>query len=254
MSASGDLTVVIQAGGESRRMGRSKATVPFLGEPLLMRGVRRLLPIADELVVTTNEPDALGFLDDFIDRGSVHLATDVCDERGALRGILTALSAATLPYVSLVACDMLFPSTALIEEELAALEDSAYEDSAYEDSAYEDSAYEDSAYDTSAYVRPAPSAASASDPAPVLSAAADIAVPCTEHGYEPFHAVYRRDTCLPVVERAVARGEVKAGSFFDEMRLITFDTARVADIDPSGRTFVNVNTPDELAAWEHELS
>ena len=247
MSASGDLTVVIQAGGESRRMGRSKATVPFLGEPLLMRGVRRLLPIADELVVTTNEPDALGFLDDFIDRGSVHLATDVCDERGALRGILTALSAATLPYVSLVACDMLFPSTALISAEHAALEDSAYEDSAYEDSAY----------DASAYAAPAPSAAadSSADAVPSAdSAAADIAVPCTEHGYEPFHAVYRRDTCLPVVERAVARGEVKAGSFFDEMRLITFDTARVADIDPSGRTFVNVNTPDELAAWERELS
>ena len=219
MSASGDLTVVIQAGGESRRMGRSKATVPFLGEPLLMRGVRRLLPIADELVVTTNEPDALGFLDDFIDRGSVHLATDVCDERGALRGILTALSAATLPYVSLVACDMLFPSTALISAEHAAL------------------------------AAPSADAVPSADPA-----AADIAVPCTEHGYEPFHAVYRRDTCLPVVERAVERGEVKAGSFFDEMRLITFDTARVADIDPSGRTFVNVNTPDELAAWEHELS
>lgn len=225
MSASGDLTVVIQAGGESRRMGRSKATVPFLGEPLLMRGVRRLLPIADELVVTTNEPDALGFLDDFIDRGSVHLATDVCDERGALRGILTALSAATLPYVSLVACDMLFPSTALISAEHAVL------------------AAPSAAADSSADAVPS------ADPA-----AADIAVPCTEHGYEPFHAVYRRDTCLPVVERAVERGEVKAGSFFDEMRLITFDTARVADIDPSGRTFVNVNTPDELAAWEHELS
>ena len=215
MSASGDLTVVIQAGGESRRMGTSKATVPFMGEPLLLRGVRRLLPIADELVVTTNEPDALGFLDDFIDRGSLRLATDVCGERGALRGILTALSSATRPYVSLVACDMLFPSTALISAEHAAL------------------------------------AASSTD---AVSVPADIAVPCTSHGYEPFHAVYRRDTCLPVVKRAVDGGEAKADSFFGEMLLITFDADRVAAIEPAGRCFVNANTPDELAHWESVLS
>ena len=31
------VTVVIQAGGESRRMGQSKATVPFAGRPLICR-------------------------------------------------------------------------------------------------------------------------------------------------------------------------------------------------------------------------
>ena len=54
MSKSGNLTIVLQAGGESRRMGRSKATVPFLGEPLIWRGINRLLPLADEFIITTN--------------------------------------------------------------------------------------------------------------------------------------------------------------------------------------------------------
>ena len=36
------VTVVIQAGGESRRMGQSKATVPFAGRPLICRLVERL--------------------------------------------------------------------------------------------------------------------------------------------------------------------------------------------------------------------
>ena len=41
------LTVAIQAGGESKRMGRSKATVPFCGRPLICRLVERVDPIAD---------------------------------------------------------------------------------------------------------------------------------------------------------------------------------------------------------------
>ena len=48
------ITVVIQAGGESRRMGQSKALVPFAGRPLICRMVERLSPVADELIITTN--------------------------------------------------------------------------------------------------------------------------------------------------------------------------------------------------------
>ena len=56
------VSLVIQAGGESRRMGRSKATVPFCGRPLICRLVERLAPVADELIITTNEPENLAFL------------------------------------------------------------------------------------------------------------------------------------------------------------------------------------------------
>ncbi len=57
------LTVIIQAGGESRRMGQEKALVPFLGRPLISRVIDRLAPIADEMVITTNHPEAFGFLE-----------------------------------------------------------------------------------------------------------------------------------------------------------------------------------------------
>lgn len=121
MSKSGNLTIVIQAGGESRRMGRSKATVPFLGEPLLLRGVNRLLPLADEFIITTNEPENLGFLDDWVDNGRIRLVRDLSDTRGALHGVHTALEAATHPFVAMVACDMIFPSRSLISAEFTAL-------------------------------------------------------------------------------------------------------------------------------------
>ncbi|MFL7867205.1 MAG: molybdenum cofactor guanylyltransferase, partial [Anaerolineales bacterium] len=56
------LTICVQAGGESRRMGRDKALMPFLGRPLIQRVVDRLSPIADEIIVTTNNPDDYRFL------------------------------------------------------------------------------------------------------------------------------------------------------------------------------------------------
>ena len=102
------LTVVIQAGGESRRMGRSKATVPFAGRPLICRMVERLASVADELVITTNEPENLEFLHDAYPELGIRLVRDVLDYRGALPGLYTALEAATNPYVGVVACDMIF--------------------------------------------------------------------------------------------------------------------------------------------------
>lgn len=207
MSKSGNLTIVIQAGGESRRMGRSKATVPFLGEPLLLRGVHRLLPLADEFLVTTNEPENLHFLDDLIDLGKVRLVTDAYEQRGALRGVYTALEAASKDYVAMVACDMVFPSRNLLASELASL----------------------------------------------MESGADVAVPKTQFGYEPFHAVYRRSTCLPVVKNAVDDGAIKATSWFDQVRVVPFTSEMVAKAEPRGGCFINVNTPEELAHVERKI-
>ena len=115
------LTVVIQAGGASSRMGRSKALVEFLGEPLVVRGVRRFKPIAEEVVVTTNEPDAVGALLEAHGLSGVRLTRDLYAERGALKGIHTALDAVRTEYAALVAVDMVDASPALIAAEYAEL-------------------------------------------------------------------------------------------------------------------------------------
>jgi molybdopterin-guanine dinucleotide biosynthesis protein A len=102
------LSIAIQAGGQSRRMGRDKALMPFLGRPLIQRVVDRLSPIADEVLVTTNSPDNYRFLD-------LPLFPDLRPDRGALGGLYTALSSATCASVAVVACDMPFASASLIE-------------------------------------------------------------------------------------------------------------------------------------------
>jgi len=102
------LSIVIQAGGESRRMGQDKALMPYLGRPLIQRVVDRLSPIADELIVTTNNPDDYRFL-------NLRLFPDIKPDRGALGGLYTALYSAKHPTVAVVACDMPFASTSLLE-------------------------------------------------------------------------------------------------------------------------------------------
>jgi molybdopterin-guanine dinucleotide biosynthesis protein A len=111
------LTLAIQAGGESRRMGSDKALLPFLGQPLILRLLKRLAGIADEVLVTSNTPENYHFLD-------LTLIPDLLPGCGALGGLYTALSAAAYPYVAVVACDMPFASPELFMVELALLRES----------------------------------------------------------------------------------------------------------------------------------
>ena len=203
------VSVVIQAGGESRRMGRSKATVPFAGRPLICRLVERLSPVADELLITTNEPGNLGFLSSEFPRLHIKLVRDAFEYRGALPGLYTALQAASNPFVAIVACDMVFASPALIVAEAGEMKKSD----------------------------------------------ADVVVPVNQHGYEPFHAMYRRSGCLPAVRRALDKGEKRAQSFFDDesVSVFEFSQSRVLEVEPRGRCFVNANTPEELRALEQSF-
>ena len=102
------LTVVIQAGGQSSRMGEDKALKSFLGRPLIQRVIDRLTPIADELIVTTNRPAEYAFL-------NLRLVPDLKPGRGALGGLYTAIASAAHPFVAVVACDMPFASPIFFE-------------------------------------------------------------------------------------------------------------------------------------------
>lgn len=115
------LTVAVQAGGESRRMGRSKATVPFMGRPLIERLVDRVAPLADEILITTNEPENLGFLSRNPNHEKVRLVRDIRSVRGSLSGMLTAFDAASNEFVAACACDMMFVSPELFLAEFMLL-------------------------------------------------------------------------------------------------------------------------------------
>jgi molybdopterin-guanine dinucleotide biosynthesis protein A len=77
-------TLAVQAGGQSSRMGEDKALKPFLGRPLIQRVIERLALMADEVLVTTNRPEAFAFL-------NLPLFPDLKPGR-ALGGLYTALA------------------------------------------------------------------------------------------------------------------------------------------------------------------
>ena len=101
------LSVAVQAGGQSSRMGENKALKPFLGRPLIERVVRRVNSVADEMLITTNQSGAFDFL-------GIRQESDVRPGLGPLGGLYTALAAARLPTVAVVACDMPFANAPLL--------------------------------------------------------------------------------------------------------------------------------------------
>ena len=80
-----------------------------------------------------------------------------------------------------------------------------------------------------------------------------MVVPVNKHGYEPFHALYRRMACLPAVRRALDRGEKRAQAFFDDVKVLEFPQSKVLEAEPMGGCFINANTPDELHALEESF-
>ncbi|HMD90925.1 MAG TPA: molybdenum cofactor guanylyltransferase [Anaerolineaceae bacterium] len=105
------LTIAVQAGGESRRMGRNKAIIPFLGNPLIERVIDRVKPLAEELLITTNQPQDFKFLE-------YPLISDIFPGKGALGGLYTALYAASSNIIAVVACDMPFVNPVLLQAEI----------------------------------------------------------------------------------------------------------------------------------------
>lgn len=191
------LTVVIQAGGQSTRMGEDKALKLFLGRPLIQRVIDRLNPIADELIVTTNHPEDYSFL-------NLRLVQDLIPERGALGGLYTALASATGDLVAVVACDMPFASSNLIE--------------------------------TAGRL--------------MVEEETDVVIPESPEGLEPLHAVYRRITCVPAIEAAIAADKWKVISWFPQVKVHVLKPDETKAIDPSGLCFWNLNTPEEFAEAE----
>jgi molybdenum cofactor guanylyltransferase len=191
------LTVVIQAGGMSARMGEDKALKPFLGRPLIQRVIDRPTPIADELIVTTNRPAEYEFL-------KLRLVSDLKPGRGALGGLYTAIASATSPLVAVVACDMPFASPMLFEGALKLM----------------------------------------------VEEEADVVIAKTDEGYEPIHALYRRETCLPAIESAIDADQWKVISWFSQVKVRTLTSNEVKSFDPSGLCFWNLNTPEEFIEAE----
>ena len=142
------------------------------------------------------------------------LIPDLKPGRGALGGLYTAIASASNPYVAVVACDMPFASAELLE---AATEIMVQEEADV-----------------------------------VIARAAPRAerVGKGEEGYEPLHALYRRETCLPAIEAAIDADLWKVVAWFPQVRVRVLTADELRRYDPKHLAFWNVNTPEEFAEAE----
>jgi molybdopterin-guanine dinucleotide biosynthesis protein A len=84
----------------------------------------------------------------------------------------------------------------------------------------------------------------------LLALGVDIVIPRGPDGLEPFHAVYRRQVCLPYVRAALQVGKRRVDSWFEKVKVRYLDENEIKRIDPDGLTFFNVNTPEDLLTAE----
>jgi molybdopterin-guanine dinucleotide biosynthesis protein A len=98
---------VVLAGGQSRRMGSAKALLPFAGEILIARVLRRLEPITVEQVVVAAPGQDLPPLPALIVR-------DPQPHRGPVAGLAVGLAAAGAPRAFVTSCDAPFLNPDLV--------------------------------------------------------------------------------------------------------------------------------------------
>ena len=192
------ITIAVQAGGKSSRMGEDKALIRLAGIPLIERVLARIDGLADEILITTNRPETLAHL-------NLRMAGDEVPGAGALHGLKTALDAARGELVLVLSCDTPFVNRELLEHLLSR----AHE--------------------------------------------ADAIVPKHDDKYEPLQAVYNRARCLPEVEAALLASERRMVSFYPQVHVLPIEEHVLSELNPSGLSFFNVNTAEDLERAEQLL-
>ena len=90
---------------------------------------------------------------------------------------------------------------------------------------------------------------------------ADVVVPMVNGYPEPLMAVYDKCVLAAVAENLQA-GRRKMTAFFDQVKVCAIPETQIAALDPQRHSFVNINTPDDLArarevflgAWSRRVS
>jgi molybdenum cofactor guanylyltransferase len=101
------VSAIIQAGGQSRRMGRDKALIDYQGRPIIAHVIDTLRALTDDLVVISNRADLYSSF-------GARVVPDYDPPCGPLGGIAAGLRAMTAEVAIVVACDMPFLNVNLL--------------------------------------------------------------------------------------------------------------------------------------------
>jgi molybdopterin-guanine dinucleotide biosynthesis protein A len=209
-----NVTIAINAGGKSTRMGSDKAFLEVGGRPMIERIIEQTKGLGEQIIIT-NTPERYAHL-------GLPMFKDVLPDQGALGGLYTAIHAAAQPYALVLACDMPFVNRPLFEYMISLAPD----------------------FDA---VVPRITPPLPTRPSTSLRSAqgASGQGPGVRLEAEPFRAIYGK-ACLAPIRRALEAGKMRVISFFPDMNLRWLDEGEIRRFDPELLTFLNCNTPEEL--------
>lgn len=187
------LSVIVLAGGRSRRLGCDKALLPWRGRTLIEYLVAYVQKLSDDVLVVTGAERR------YCDVLDVPIFADEIRDCGPLGGLYTGLKHARYPYSFVVACDMPLVSRAVIDVLKSNIEGS---------------------------VR--------------------AIVPYIHNHRVPTLAIYHKD-CLCAIEKLLARGRFSLQALLDSVPLKIISEEKLRAVDPTLRSFVNINTRTD---WE----
>ena len=193
-------SAIVLAGGKGRRLGVEKHLLEIGGRSLLDTVVARVSAVSDDVIVVASHADTIS-----IPIRGIKVVSDIVPGRGPLSGLDAGLRVAKFDRALLVACDMPFLSTALLQHLVETATD------------------------------------------------ADAVVPQIAGDLEPLLAVYSR-ACLPIVEGLLDRQKASMRDLLDDVQVHLVPEEEVRKFDPEGRSWFNVNTPDDAdrarVLWE----
>ncbi len=86
-----------------------------------------------------------------------------------------------------------------------------------------------------------------------LTGDVEVVVPVVHNLPEPLHALWSK-ACLGPVREALDRGNRRVASIFPAVRVREVSQAEVEAFDPEHLSFLNINTPDQLAEVARRLA
>ena len=214
MSQSHTLSLLVNAGGKSQRMGYPKALLPVppSGTPLIQHTIRNLQPLASRTVVVANDKNVIAAAA----REGCQVVVDRYPNAGPLGGLATGLAFCD-GWTMVVACDMPFASA----KTFCYLAERALET-------------EPTIDETAAVDR------------------WDAVVPFVDGYAQTTHALYH-PRCLPAIVEMIAQDDLRITNLLLRVRSLYVYPDELQSMSQATDAFINVNTPEEWRAAQERL-
>ena len=199
------VTGVILAGGKSKRMGENKAFLQLGRNTIIGHIIGSLQPLADELILITNNPDEYAHL-------NIRMYSDIVPNTGALGGIHTGLTYASHDSVLCVGCDSPFLNSDLLKYLISVLGE---------------------------YEAVIPYTTKIPNREKKLKQKKDTGIT-----YQTLCAVYSK-RCLPFIEEMFDETDYRVHALRKRINSLNLSPKEWQPYDPEGLSFVNINTPED---------